>query len=242
MTTRVAPRGMESFAHAFPLPTAMLDPVVGANSTRVVIIVGGVLRVDSARSAARPSPTELSPALHASQPAPLLKEISVKSPHKVPPFSSDDGFTSWRAQHDARVKLSDPSGRGRSSRHVPPLRRPMTARFFAARPRTPRIPRFREISFCVASQRNNSPRGFPAGRAPPTLRAPPRISAARGDVEGSMDDSNEPRAPSEPREVSVQPPSRHTLSSYRYATVHVSGERVARTSPSVKRFFETHIR
>ena len=79
VTTRVAPRGMESFAHAFPLPTAMLDPVVGANSTRVVIIVGGVLRVDSARSAARPSPTELSPALHASQPAPLLKEISVKS-------------------------------------------------------------------------------------------------------------------------------------------------------------------
>ena len=55
-----------------------------------------------------------------------------------------------------------------------------------------------------------------------------------------MDDSNEPRAPSEPREVSVQPPSRHTLSSYRYATVHVSGERVALPSPSVKRFFETN--
>ena len=44
-----------------------------------------------------------------------------------------------------------------------------------------------------------------------------------------MDDTNESRAPSEPREVSVEPPSRHTLSSYRrYATVHVSGERVAR--------------
>jgi len=34
--------------------------------------------------------------------------------------------------------------------------------------------------------------------------------AARGDIEGSMDDTNEPRAPSEPREVSVEPPSRHT--------------------------------
>ena len=72
VTTRVAPRGMESFANAFPLLTAMLGPVVGVNNTRVVIIVGGVLRVDSARSPAHPSPTELSGA--ARQPAPSLGE------------------------------------------------------------------------------------------------------------------------------------------------------------------------
>lgn len=57
-----------------------------------------------------------------------------------------------------------------------------------------------------------------------------------------MDDSNEPRAPSEPREVSVEPPSRHTLSSYRYATVHVwraCGADLAERS-TCRYFFETH--